>query len=41
MLDRGLSGEEIERILIAWSRDSELASKLLQQKTPPVKKYVG
>ena len=41
MLDRGLSGEEIERILIAWSRDSELASKLLQQKLPPMKKYAG
>lgn len=38
MLQRNMSAEEIERVLLAWHADPELAGKLRKQQTP-LKKY--
>jgi hypothetical protein len=38
MLQRGMQADEIERILLAWHADPELAGKLAPQK-PPLKKF--
>lgn len=39
MLDRGMSAEEIERILIAWSQDPGLIKKFKQK--PPLSKLAA
>jgi hypothetical protein len=38
MLQRNMSADEIERVLLAWHADPQLAGKITPQK-PPLKKF--
>lgn len=40
MLQRNMSADEIERVLLAWHADPELAAKLKKQQTP-LKKFTA
>lgn len=39
MLQRGMSADDIERVLIAWHADPQLASKLLKGDKPRLKAF--
>jgi hypothetical protein len=39
MLQRNMSADEIERVMLAWHADPELVGKFSHSKPPPLKKF--